>query len=191
MTNLATTDVTVSATLQRGSNSYFTVSVSGPAPPQGTATITITPKAIPQTSATTADLYGDVLRVSTSAVANDVKNVALHMTARGAILTFEPTSITFGTLDQGTFTSQGGAFYVRNAGNVDAGLLLTKGGDNPFAFTINPTLGTAPAGASFASQATFYSFYPTGEKHATVSVATNAVRCAPIPAPLQLTGRVR
>jgi hypothetical protein len=144
--------------------------------------ITITPKAIPAASSTAADVYADTLKITTNPGLESPYVAALHMTAQGAILSFEPTTLDFGS--QKKNTSRTKAYAVVNTGNLAAPITLTKAGGS---FSISPTTATVAAGSNSALNA---SFDPgnAGAQTGSVSVTTTAKRCAPLPAAMQLTG---
>jgi hypothetical protein len=181
VTNNYSQTLTLTLTLGGGDASpYF---VSGPASLDmgATGTVTVTPKAIPGIASIAPDGFGDSLSVNASGAAlNETHEVALHETAQGAILSFNPNSLTFTTSGTKVFT-------VNNVGNLSAPFTLTLGGSTRF--SINPTSGTAAAaGGSVGVNATFDRPLFGGPHSANVQVGTTAARCAPLPANLTLNG---
>ena len=162
---------------------YYTIApVSGTLASGASAMITVTPKTIPSTSATTADLYADTVTISVPTLGSTFVS-SLHMTAEGAILSFNPTpTLDFGSLQQDKSRTK--TYAVVNDGNVAAPITLTKSGSQ---YSINPTSSTANAGSSVSLNA---SFNPTstGTITGNIAVTTTAKRCAPLPANLKLTG---
>lgn len=161
---------------------YAIAPASGTLAVGASAMITVTPKAIPAASATTADLYADTVTVSIPTLGSSFLS-SLHMTAEGAILSFNPTP----TLDFGNVKQDGSrtkTYAVVNDGNLAAPITLTKTGSQ---YSISPTTSTANAGSSATLNA---SFNPTstGTITGTIAVTTTAKRCAPLPAALKLTG---
>jgi hypothetical protein len=145
--------------------------------------ITVTPKAIPTASSTAADLYADTVTFQTTPAHESPYVASLHMTAQGAILSFNPTSLDFGNAKTNV-GSKTKAYAVVNAGNVAAPITLKETGGQ---FSIDKTTATANAGSNAALNA---SFTPTvsGPASGTVGVTTTANLCAPIPAAMTLTG---
>jgi hypothetical protein len=150
-----------------------------------TVAIRVTPKAIPTTSATTADLYADVLTLTTTPTLESPYVASVHMTARGAILSFSPTAIDFGSVK--VDRKKADRFSVVNSGNVDAPITLSVGGPQQAMFTVDPAASQVAGPGSRNVNATFEPT-STGTKNASVSVTTTAKRCAPYPANLTLTG---
>jgi hypothetical protein len=61
------------------------------------ATITVTPKAIPSTSSVKPDFFSETLTITTNATGDDPHTVELHETARGAILGASTNAVAFGS----------------------------------------------------------------------------------------------
>jgi hypothetical protein len=163
--------------------SYYTLSPSSGSLATGASvSIAISPKAIPSTSSTMAVLYADALTITTTPALESPYVASLHMTAQGAILSFNPTSIDFGSQKKGT--SRTTAFSIVNSGNVAAGVTLSKGGAE---FSVSPTSQTVTAGSNAAANATF-SPNGLGTRTGSTSMSTTAKRCAPLPAALTFTG---
>jgi hypothetical protein len=128
--------------LAKGANTPFTLSAaSGTVAAQATATITVTPKAIPFPSTTGANGFGDVLTISSDIPGDTPHAVALNQTARGAILVFSPLTITTHDPVEGHFSFVG--FAVQNAGNYEGTFLL---GASPDGGSDVVTSISAPAG---------------------------------------------
>lgn len=165
------------------STAYYEVSpASGTIGAGASAPITVTPKAIPSVSSTAADLYAATLTFQTTPALESPYVASLHMTAEGAILSFNPTGLDFGGVRK--YNSKTKSYAVVNAGNLAAPITLTKSG---FRYSISPTSATVNAGSSATLNATF-SPTSTGTSTGSVSVDTSANRCAPLPAALTLTG---
>lgn len=174
--------VAFSWTASVGTNNYTITPRTGVLMPGASANITITPIRIPATSETTADLYADVLRIETAPPLESPYLASLHMTARGARLSFNPTSIDFGEVREGDEETR--SFSVINGGNVPATVNLSASGQG---FSVNPTSRTANGGSSFTASAMFKPS-SEGAKTGSISASTNAPLCAPLPAPLDLKG---
>jgi len=180
LTNTSPATFTWAASL---ATAYYAITpVSGSLASGASVTIKVTPKAIPATSSTAADLYADAVTVSIPSLGSTVL-ASLHMTAQGAILSFNPTpTLGFGSVK--TTKSLTKTYAVVNDGNLAAPITLTKSGPQ---YSINPTTSTVNAGASATLNA---SFNPTsnGTQNGTIGVTTTAKRCAPLPPALKLTG---
>lgn len=174
--------VAFSWTATVGTNNYTINPKTGVLMPGASANITITPIRIPATSETTADLYADVLRIETTPSLESPYVASLHMTARGARLSFNPTSIDFGQVREGDDETR--SFSVINGGNVAAAVTLSASGQG---FSVSPTSRTVNGGSSFTASARFKPS-SEGPKNGSISASTNAPLCAPLPAPLSLKG---
>lgn len=162
--------------------------VAGPATlgPGDAGTVTVTPKPMPAASATAPDLYGDTLAIQAAGgPVNETHVVALHQTAQGAILTFNPAALTFSA---GLGQTQQKSFTVSNGGNLAAAYTLTLGGTNPGAFMVTPTSSSVNPGSGVTENVTFSGELLSPKRTATISVATGVARCGPLPTPVQLTG---
>jgi hypothetical protein len=192
VTNNAAVQLSFTYTLGGGSNSPFTV--SGPATVAasgGNGTVTVTPKAIPAGSGgavdTSPDGFGDTLTVhATGGTVDESHVVALHQTARGAKIQFNPTSIAITGTPLGG--SKNASFQVVNNGNVQAPYTLTLTGTN---FSLSPTSGTAISGTPSPHTVTFSNpLIGGGAKTGNIQYnnSGSAVMCAPLPANLALSG---
>jgi alpha-tubulin suppressor-like RCC1 family protein len=178
------------AALGNTTNPNFTISpTSGTVLPNGQSFVFVTPNAIPQTSATTPDLYGDTITVTTTVAGDTPHTVTLLETAHGAILTFSASSLPFGTQTLfGPASTQ--ILSVTNTGNATASVTLID------ATTTNSSFGFSPSGANnVAPGATnklgvTVSFSPTGfgAINDSVSMSTSSVLCNPLPTATSLTG---
>jgi hypothetical protein len=181
VTNNSSQALTLALTLMGGTSSPFTVTGPSSVGVGATVMVTVTPKAIPATSTTANDAFGDTLSIAaTGGVVNETHVVALHQTAQGAVLTLNPASLSY------TATGSKG-FTVINAGNLAAPYTLTLAGASQFSLT--PTAGTAAGGGSGSASVTYtrplVAFPPY---NGTVTLSTTAGRCAPLPAALTLSG---
>ena len=186
VTNLTAASVTLTATMAKGAWSAFAVSPANTtAEPGVPLTLTLTPKAIPASSLTTLDGYADSLVLKTN-VPGDGKHFAwLHMTAAGAILSFDKPSLNLPATKVGKQTALAGAFHVRNAGNVPATVTMLIA--DPGNFALDQSAGTVSAAQSMTLAATFAP-QSLGQKSTTVSLSTPAPLCALLPQPLKMTG---
>jgi hypothetical protein len=180
VTNNSTQTLTISLTLMGGGSSPYAVSGPATISAGATAAITVTPKPIPAVSSTAADGFADTLSITaTGGPVNESHAVALHETASGAILSFNPTSLTFTATGSKTFT-------VNNEGNVVAPYMLTLLQGGQTAFTVSPAMASVNGGGS-VSETVGYKAPLFGARSGTISVATSAPRCAPLPAALTLS----
>ncbi|MDP3151074.1 MAG: choice-of-anchor D domain-containing protein [Archangium sp.] len=176
-------------TLSKGTNSPFSFSpTSGTVPASnGSVVITVSTTAIPAQALTSLDAFGDILTIVTD-VANDVSHpINLHQTANGAILSFAPGTVEFGQVPvNNTATAP---FAVINEGNTSPAITLTT--DNA-AFTLNPAGAlVAPGSSSTALTGTFAPGTSVAAESALVALSLDAGEplCAPLPAPLTMTGQ--
>jgi hypothetical protein len=189
--NTSAQTLTMTYTLALGANSPYTVSGPATLAASSSGTVTVTPKAVPTTSSTAADAFADSLKINgTGGPINEDHSVSLHETAQGAILSFNPTSLTLGPVNAITGGSDSRSFTVNNTGNIAAAYTLTVGGTDAGKFSVSPTSGSAAAsGGSVSETATFTNGgLNSGTFHGTVSLATSVKLCAPLPAALTMTG---
>jgi hypothetical protein len=168
-----------------GTNHYDFNPKSGMLAPGASVTITVTPAQIPNNSAVTADLYADTLTLTTNAPGDAPHAVALHETAQGAILSFNPTML---NVNARPGQSNQGTFNVVNQGNLTATATLSLMGGQFQLFKLDQTsVNVAGAGGSSMVTVTF-SPQSQGGVSTNVSVSTSTALCGPLPMPLQLTG---
>lgn len=186
VTNTSGQMLTLAYALAGGASSPFTVSGPATVAAGASVTVTVTPAAIPSTSSTAPDAFGDSLSISaTGGPVNEARVVPLHQTAQGVVLTIEPGSLHFTAANGNTQTKN---FTVSNSGNVSAAYTLAVGGTNASSFSVTPTSATASGGGSVTHAATFIGPLLGGARSANVSLTTSATRCAPLPANLPLSG---
>jgi hypothetical protein len=124
--NVGDADFDVDAALTQGT--HFVVSPKHvTVAPNVTAQLTITPAAIPQTSAVTPDLYGDTLTITTTSQGDLPHVLPIHETAHGAILDV--------TLPQG-------AIRARVDDVVTKSVTVTNTGNAPAIGAVTSTHGT-------------------------------------------------
>lgn len=182
VTNNSSQTLTLALSLAQGNASPYTVSGPTTVAAGATAMVTVTPKMIPATSSTAPDAFADTLSITGSGgPVNETHTVALHETAQGAILSFNPTAVALTNGQTKNFT-------VNNTGNLAAPYTLTTGGANPGSFTVTPTSGTANGGSSVTESVRYTKPLLSGPQSASVSITSTAGRCAPLPAALSLSG---
>lgn len=169
------------AALTKGAGSPYTIAPSsGTLAPWASATIKVSPKAIPAVSATTPGGYDDTLTITTSGIVGDTPHsIQLSQSADGVILAFPTgTAIAMGNVPAGS--SSLAAFSLTNKGSATVAVSLAI--SNPL-FTLDDlgplTLWTSDVHAGDVD------FSPTaaGAQAATVtlSVPAGTVLCAPLP----------
>ena len=189
ITNDGTASFTWTAALGRGASSPYAFAPlsGGTLLPTQSATVTVTPAAIPATSLTTAGLYNDVLTVSTSVVGHTGTQVQLRETARGSILSFvttPPNAIAFGNLPVTQTLDR--PFQLVDSGNAQSSVTFVS--NNP-RFVVSPATATGIDNASpINGMVTFVPGTDTSPQSAVMSVTTSSVMCGPLPT-LPLTGR--
>ncbi len=188
VTNTSGQTLAMTYALAGGASSPYTV--AGPASLAAGAmgTVTVTPKQVPGTSSTAPDAFADTLSIrGAGGPVDETQTVQLHETAQGAVLFLNPTSLAFNV----NFTlggSQTKAFTVNNSGNLQAPFTLAVGGTNASTFSVSPTSASATAGGSVSHNATCtVGAVSSGTRSGTVTLATSAALCAPLPAALALS----
>ncbi len=186
--NPSFTSVNWAATLGLGTTSSFTLSPAGGSLASGqSVAVTVTPKAVPASTSTSANALGDVVTVS---LAGSSTTVTLQETAQGAVLGFIPTTLAFGQVPIASGATPS-FFGVQNTGNVDANVTLTLTGDPSLSLPNAATtqMLTAAAGTTADSTVTFT---PATTNPVTGSVAlttgASTVLCAPLPSALAISG---
>ncbi len=178
--NTGSASYTYTASLAAGAASPYTISpATNTVLPGSQSSIIVTPKAIPQTSATTANGFGDTLNITTNATGDTPHAVALTQTASGAILALSATPLAFGT--QTAFVpSAPQSFDVVNTGNVAANVTVVS--SNPdFA---GPAGATSVAAGGTLPRAVTVAPSQLKAVSGTLSVTSSTTLCAPLPAGL-------
>jgi hypothetical protein len=176
-------------TLGNGATSAYTLSGSGATLPAtlpigGSATITVTPSAIPKSVANPNDPspFSDTLTITTNAVLDTPHMVSLVMQARGAVIANTPLATTwsFGTVSFGsigTFTSS-----IQNTGNAGISIALQGlGQPSIFGLLSNPTIGSGNAVTPIVAQFTPASSNGSWSDSGTLAVTAQQVFCEPLP----------
>jgi hypothetical protein len=186
--NSGTEAFSFTAVLLAGAASPFTLSpASGSVAPGKSASLIVTPTAIPQVASVAANAFGDTLRITSDAVGDVNHDVALTQTAQGAVLTLSATSLPFGNVNVGESLPM--TFTIGNSGNLPATITLGA----PLApFQVTPTAATvlSPGATPFSGTATF-SPAATGMASGSFAIhtgATDVICSAPLPATVGLTG---
>ena len=179
VTNNSSQTLTFTLTLGAGA-ALFSASGLSTLTQGASGMITVTAKPVPARASTAPDAFTDTLSIrAVGAPVDETHIVALHQTAEGAILTFNPSAINFNGSGSRNFT-------VNNAGNLTATFTLTEAGAN---FSVNPTGASVNAGASAQETAT-YNRPPLGlgNKTATVSITSATTQCETLPPALTMIG---
>jgi hypothetical protein len=187
--NTGTARFGFAAALGRGASSPYTIApTEGNIDPGQAVVVTITPRPIPSAASVQANAFGDRLTITPSGiVGGSARTVDLTQTARGAILSYSPTSRSFGDVPANTVATT--TFDVVNAGNAPATVTLAS---NNARFAVSPTqVSGIAAGGSQRVEARFEPGLDTSPQSAgvTMNVAGGTPLCAPIPQPLSLSGR--
>lgn len=181
--NTGNASFTFTATLGKGNGSPYALSAaSGTVLAGNQVQILVTPKAVPQVSATTNNLYGDSLTITTSAIGDTPHTVSLEQTAKGAILSLGG-AISFGGQKVGTSPSQ--TLVLTNSGNVAAPVTLSVSA--PFSTASSTTVqggSSANLAIAYAPDAKALGVAANGS----LGVTTNVNLCAPLPDPASLSG---
>jgi hypothetical protein len=176
--------VSYTTALTPGTPFYSLDTPTGSVPANGTATIHVTPKAIPATASVAAGAFDNTLTINTNAPAGSPMVIALDESAQGAILGLTMASTAFGNVVAGATGTL--PFTLTNTGNVDAPITLTPSGAGYGAVftgtaTATATGGKAPGNATFTPAA-------AGLVSGSLSFSTTAATCAAVPGPVSLSG---
>ncbi len=187
ISNPSAKTVSWSTALNKGTSSWYSLSAtSGKLAPGDTTVITVTSKAIPSTSSTASNAYGDILLVTLD---SSTKSVQLKQTAHGSILQFFPTGLDFGNVP--TNNTSSATMGVANTGNSLAHVAMTLSGDASYSLIsgspFNVDVGGGGTGTSLVSFTPTAAGTFTGSVDATVGVTD--VLCAPLPTAFTLTGK--
>jgi hypothetical protein len=158
---------------------YVIEPANGTVPAGGNVSVAVRPLAIPQTSPTTPDHFGATLTVTTSAAGDSPHAVDLHMTARGAIFAWNPTSWTFPSLPIGSIQTT--TFELANSGNAAASMNVVITGSTDF--TRTPPTVTVNGASSTGVTVIFQPKAPSGPKSAQMTLMSAAGNATPLCAP--------
>jgi hypothetical protein len=185
-TNAGNQDYTITPTLGMGTTSPYTLTMNPPtgvvAHDGGTLTLTVTPAAIPGTSAVPGN-YNDILTVATTVSGDEPHQIQLTQNAYGVILGLSTTTLAF----PDTTINQQRAFSLAltNSGNAPAPVSFTVSGSP--VFTFDPMFmalpGTSTPNAYFLPTST-----TTYSATAMMNVAAGTPICQPLPGMLTLSG---
>jgi hypothetical protein len=176
-------------TLGQGSSSPYVLSGAATALPSeipigGSATITITPNAIPANVANPNDPspFTDTLTITTDAPLDTPHTIALHMQARGAVISSTSLATTwdFGTIGGGSIGTF--ANTITNTGNASASVAFT-GLDQPSIFGLqsNPTIAAANAVTPVIGTFSPPSSNGQWSDQGTLTVTATQAFCEPLP----------
>lgn len=186
-TNDGELDYVLSARLERGEQSPYSIEIqprSGVVVAGGELTITVTPAGIPQTSSVSPGVYNDTLIVTTNVPDEELHEIEIQQTARGAIFAIAATKLNFGSVVVGATGSA--QFSVSNQGNAPGKLSFEIDALDPFFLPTTVIAG----GSSTLVKGDFtppsVSSYNSG---ATLHVDETTVLCEPLPhAEMELEG---
>jgi archaellum component FlaF (FlaF/FlaG flagellin family) len=165
---------------------YLTVPIT--VAPAESATITITPNAIPGTVDSVPDYatYSGTLVITTDAINDTPHTVDLTMGAKGVIITNElwPTEWSFGTANFGATRKLN--INIVNTGNASAVAVLQDmiyAGDKVFSLVPGQTIPPAKTSNIVARfQPTDYDLTYTASARLVINPANDEVFCQPLPA---------
>ncbi len=174
----------------------YTLSDLGPTVVQAgdMSTITVTPAAIAHFPPNTAPAaFGSMINITTDIVGDVTHTITLSETPHGDILTLvsSPEPIAFGNAPVNT-VSQGPTFTIGNAANAGSAAAVVSiglSGDDAANFSLASPTATVPAGsAGTPIGINFNAPGVPGLNSASLSIATDDVLCAPLPAAIAVTG---
>jgi hypothetical protein len=187
LTNPGNASFNWNAQLPNGTNSdsLYTISPSSGtiAPNGGTATITVSPAAMPQyPTNTNPSAFADSITITTDIPNDTAHTVSISETPLGDILSVSPTSLSFGSIPIST-NSPAQTFVVLNAANAGsptANVTITSSDATDFPAT--PTSTTvAPGGQSGPISVQFDAPGSPGSYNSNIDISTTDVLCAPLP----------
>jgi hypothetical protein len=182
------TDVfTFDATFATGDASMYTIDPAhGSLLAHGQLELTIRSKPIPATSATTDNLYGDTLVITTTIDHDTPHSIPITQTAHGAVLTFTTPSIDFGAASLGATSATNQAFTLTNSGNAAASVTLAT---TDASYTVTPnSASTIAAGAALDGQVGFLPRALGTISDAVTASVTGPVCAAPAKLAITATG---
>jgi len=187
-----------SATLGRSPSPFKLAPAAGVLTAGASATIVVTPSALPFPADTAANAYGDALSITTTIAADIVHAIKLNQTAQGAILAFQPAApYDFGNVQVGSAASA--SVQIANLGSASINVALNAGkltGPADATFSVNAGASSQLGGvAAGTTQAFAIGFAPgslpadaTAASGALAVLASGAALCAAPPQALSLTG---
>lgn len=171
---------TFTTSLGSGSSSIYTISPpSGVLLPNNEVELTIYTKAIPAVSATTENLYGDTLTVTTSISSDKPHVIPITQTAHGAVLQLSSSTLSFPSATIGAAATTM-PLTITNAGNSDTTVTVPTG----VSFTLSPTGTQTIAAGSGLSTTVSYTPLAVGPISETLALTATGPQCG---APAALT----
>ncbi len=152
----------------------------------GTATITVSPVAMPQYPANTnPSSFADSITITTDIPNDTAHTVSLSETPLGDILSVKPSSLGFGSIPVSTSSTVQTFVVVNgaNAGTATANVTVTSsdGTDFPVNGAASITTTAAPGGQSADISVQFNAPATAGPYSSNIDLATTDVLCAPLP----------
>jgi hypothetical protein len=159
------------------STRYDLSQAAGTVLPSAEVQVLIAPKPVPAISSTDTNALGDTLVLRTTAAGDPPHNITLLQTAQGAVLSFSPTSLDFGSVP--VFSNPPPlALTVTNSGNATANVTLATTSGN---VTVSPGGPTPLAGGAQLPASVTYPAAAIGQANDTVTISTADTLCAPLP----------
>jgi len=190
LTNPGNAPFNWNAQLPNGTNSdalySFSPSSGTIAANGGTATITVSPAAMPQYPANTnPSAFADTITITTDIPNDTAHPVSLSETPLGDILSVKPSSLNFGSIPVST-SSTAQTFVVvngANAGTPTANVTVTSFDGTDFPVNGQASIGTtaAPGGQSADISVQFNAPATAGNYSSSIDLTTSDVLCAPLP----------
>jgi hypothetical protein len=181
--------VNYAVSITDGNDRYTVTPTDGGIPAGASATLKITPKAIPAASDVSPDLYAGSLEVKFPQLGVPPTTIRLHQTARGAIITSSiGDQLNLGSVKVGEANEV--PLILTNSGNVEATASFKLGTD---VFTIDGASQATVQVAAGGSESKKLKLAPVaaGDLSDTLAITYNssAVFCKPPPAQIALTGK--
>lgn len=186
LTNAGNATFHFTMTLHQGVDSPYSVTATSDAVAAGASVeLIVQPKPVPSAHSTATDSLFDTLQIQTDVLGDTPHIIALHQSARGAILAWAQATLHLRSTPIGS--TQAATVALHNFGNDDAQLYIES--SNPVA-TASPALPIDLLAWSTAAASLSYAPVEFGVQSGEISVqvSQDTVLCAPLPANVTWTG---
>lgn len=175
---------TVTAAMAGGTSSRFSVTPTSVSVGTGSiTTFTVTAKPITGSVDTSFNAYTDYVRVTTG---SEERHIYVRMSAMGAVLAFAPGAVAMPSTPATKSFLWPSALALVNSGSRQVSVALSiSGGASSFVLT---PMAPQPQAWSGTSIDVLFSPATAGAKSASVSIPSATPLCAPLPAPVMITG---
>jgi hypothetical protein len=192
VSNTGNVPITWSASLARGAGSVYDISPSSGTMNPGDAPtlLTVTPHGIAQYPASLdASAFADLLTLTTNVAGDTPHVVSLAETALGDVLSWTSGALDFGAVPVGTLSASQSLTLTNRANVGSAAASVSLSSTNAASFPLS--LSSATVAVQGVSSALPLSFVPgavAGILGGAIDLATTDPLCAPLPAPVTVSG---